>query len=83
MHSPAQIASLSIFRFSEIVKIARVVELLWAPFITIKAATAQRAIERLERASIVKCVGDAKSDRVHCATALLDIREEPARLKAT
>src|SRR6201998_3476382 len=69
----------------------RVVELLGAnPFITINGAadkltiaftTAQRAIERLERARIVKRVGDAKRDRVYCATSLLDILEEPARLK--
>jgi len=69
----------------------RVVELLGAnPFITIKGATdklaiafttAQRAIERLERARIVKQMGDAKRDRVYCATALLDILEEPARVK--
>ena len=43
--------------------------------------TAQRAIERLERAKIVKRMGDAKRDRVYCASALLDILEEPARLK--
>jgi Fic family protein len=69
----------------------RVVELLGAnPFITINGAadklkiaftTAQRAVERLERAKIVKRMGDAKRDRVYCATALLDILEEPARLK--
>src|ERR1700688_4664711 len=69
----------------------RVVELLGAnPFITARGVTdklaiafttAQRAIERLERARIVKQVGDAKRDRVYCATALLDILEEPARLK--
>jgi Fic family protein len=69
----------------------RVVELLGAnPFVTTKGAaeklgvaftTAQRAIERLERASIVKQVGDAKRDRVYCAAALLDILEESARLK--
>jgi hypothetical protein len=44
-------------------------------------ATAQRAIERLDRACIVKRVGDAKRERVYCATALLDILEEPARRK--
>src|SRR6201997_4106957 len=70
----------------------RVVELLGAnPFITIKGAadklkiaftTAQRAVERLERAKIVKRRGDAKRDRVYCATFLLDILEEPARLKS-
>ena len=69
----------------------RVVELLGAnPFITtngvadklgIAFTTARRAIERMERASIVKQIGDAKRDRVYCATALLDILEEPARLK--
>src|SRR5712692_8103979 len=69
----------------------RLVELLEAnPFITTKGAaqrlgvaftTAQRAIERLERAGIVKSIGDAKRDRVYCAGALLDILEEPARLK--
>ena len=70
---------------------SRLVELLRAnPFITIKGVadklaiaftTAQRAIERLERVNIVKQVGDAKRDRVYCATRLMDILEEPARLK--
>jgi Fic family protein len=69
----------------------RVVELLGAnPFITTKGVvdklavaftTAQRAIERLERAGIVKRVGDAKRDRVYCADALLNILEEAAHLK--
>jgi hypothetical protein len=44
-------------------------------------ATAQRALERLERARIVERVGDAKRDRVYCPTAPPDIFEEPARLK--
>jgi hypothetical protein len=66
----------------------RVVELLGAnPFITTKGVTdelavafttAQRAIERLEREGIVKRVGDAKRDRVHCVGALLNALEEPA-----
>lgn len=69
----------------------RVVELLGAnPFITtngvadrlgIAFTTAQRAIDRLERTRIVKVVGDAKRDRVYCATALLEILEGPAHLK--
>jgi len=69
---------------------SHVVELLGAnPFITIKGAaeklevaftTAQRAIERLERAAIVTPVSDAKRDRVYCAKALLDVLEEPAKL---
>jgi Fic family protein len=70
----------------------RVVELLGAnPFITTNGVaeklgsaftTAQRAIERLERASIVKQVGEKKRDRVYCAKALLDILEDPSRLKS-
>ena len=69
----------------------RAVELLGAnPFITTKGVadklaiaftTAQRAIERLEPARIVKRVGEGKRDRVYCATDLLDILEEPAHLK--
>jgi Fic family protein len=69
-----------------------VVELLGAnPFITTKGVaetlgiaftTAQRTIGRLERAGIVKQVGEAKRGRVYCAKALLDILEEPARLSA-
>lgn len=68
----------------------RVVELLGSSsFITTKGAsealrvaftTAQRTIERLERAGIVKQVGERKRGRVYCAKALLDILEEPARL---
>ena len=70
----------------------RVVELLGAnPFVTMKGTaetlgiaftTAQRTIERLERAGIVKQVGEAKRGRVYCANALLHILEEPARLNA-
>jgi len=70
----------------------RVVELLGAnPFITTKATaemleiaftTAQRTIERLERAGVVQQVGEAKRGRVYCANALLHILEEPARLSA-
>jgi Fic family protein len=70
----------------------RVVHLLGAnPFITANGAveelaiaftTAQRAIDRLERAGIVKQVGEAKRGRVYCAKSLLDILEEPARLNA-
>jgi len=69
---------------------SRVLELLAAnPFITVKGAaenldvaftTGQRAIERLEQLGVVKQMGTAKRDRVYCATALLDILEEPAKL---
>lgn len=70
----------------------RVVELLGAnPFITTKGmaetlgiafTTAQRTIERLERAGILAQVGDARRGRVYCAKALLEILEEPAHLQA-
>ncbi len=42
--------------------------------------TAQRAVERLQAAGILKQVNQAKRDRVYCAAALLKILEEPARL---
>ena len=70
---------------------SRVVELLAAnPFITAKGVaeklevaftTGQRAVERLARLGIVKQMGEARRDRVYCATALLDILEEPAQLR--
>lgn len=69
----------------------RIVELLGSnPFITIRGAaeelkvaftTAQRAIEKLERSGILKPVTKAKRDRVYCAKELLDVLEEPAKLK--
>ncbi len=69
----------------------RMIELLAAnPFVTTSGAarqlgvaftTAQRAIERLERSGIVQQTTDARRNRVYCARALLDILEEPARLK--
>ncbi len=68
----------------------RVVDLLAEnPYWTIKRlaerlqvafTTAQRAVERLESASIVTPVTAAKRDRVYCAKAILDILEEPAVL---
>ncbi len=43
-------------------------------------STAQRGIQKLEAAQIVKQVNDSKRDRVYCATEILDILEEPARI---
>jgi len=60
------------------------------PYLTVKKAaqqlgvaftTVQRAVERLERLSIVKEISHAKRDRVYCAKTLLDILEEPAKLR--
>jgi Fic family protein len=45
--------------------------------------TAQRAVERLQSAGILKQVNQARRDRVYCAAALLKILEEPARLEPT
>jgi len=65
-----------------------VLDLLAAnPFMMVKNAaqrlgiaftTAQRAVEKLEKLSIVTKVGEGKRDRVFCAKAILDILEEPA-----
>jgi Fic family protein len=63
--------------------------LLANPFITTKGVaaklrvaftTAQRAIEKLEKRSILKEVSGGKRDRVYCAKAILDILEEPAAI---
>jgi Fic family protein len=42
--------------------------------------TAQRAVEKLQKAGVLMQVTESKRDRVYCATALLKILEEPARL---
>jgi len=42
--------------------------------------TAQRAVEKLQAAGVLKQVNRARRDRVYCATPLLKILEEPARL---
>jgi len=60
------------------------------PFITVRKAEAQlgvayntaaAALRRLVRLRIVKQIGEARRDRVFCAQALLDILEEPPRLR--
>ena len=59
------------------------------PFLTVKKVakelkiaftTAQRAIEKLEKMSIVKEVTQAKRDRTYCAKVILDILDEPAKI---
>jgi Fic family protein len=42
--------------------------------------TAQRAVDRLQSAGVLKQVNKTRRDRVYCATTLLRILEEPARL---
>jgi len=60
------------------------------PFITVRKAevqlsvaynTAAAALRRLTQMEIVQQVGAARRERVFCAQALLDILEEPARLR--
>jgi Fic family protein len=62
------------------------------PFITVRKAetqlevaynTAAAALRRLVKLRIVKQIGEARRDRVFCAQALLDILEEPPRLRPT
>lgn len=60
------------------------------PFITIKQSsqsmgvsytTMQRAIEKLEALSIVTEISGSKRNRVYCAKAILEILEEPTKIK--
>ncbi len=60
------------------------------PFITVRKGEAQlevayntaaAALRRLVKLRIVKQIGEARRDRVFCAQALLDILEEPPRLR--
>ena len=60
------------------------------PIVTVRKAqsqlgvaynTAAAALDRLCKLQIVQVVGEARRDRVFCAQALLDILEEPARLR--
>ena len=60
------------------------------PYWTVKKAaarlhvaftTAQRAMDRLEKMSVLTQVSGAKRGRVYCARRIMDILDEPARLK--
>jgi Fic family protein len=62
------------------------------PFITVRKAetqldvaynTAATALQRLSKMKVLQQVGEARRDRVFCAGALLDILEEPARLRSS
>ncbi|OGR78276.1 MAG: cell filamentation protein Fic [Elusimicrobia bacterium RIFCSPLOWO2_02_FULL_39_32] len=59
------------------------------PYLTITKAsqrlevaytTIERAIKKLENLSVVTKVGKAKRDRVYCASSILEILDEPAKL---
>lgn len=75
---------------SSTVPLTLVDQLAANPFLTVKGAakrlgvaftTAQRAVAKLEELSIVTEISHAKRDRVYCAKTILDILEEPARLR--
>lgn len=61
------------------------------PFLTLKKiaehsqvafTTAQRAVQKLESLGIITPMTSHKRDRVYCATKILDILEEPAKINA-
>jgi Fic family protein len=77
--------------FSSKTPAALVDQLAENPYVTISKAaerlgvaytTAQRAVEKLEAASILVQTGGHRRDRVFCAQAILRILEEPADLTA-
>ena len=45
-------------------------------------STAQRGVQKLESAGIIKKTNDNKRDKVYCATAILNILEEPTKIRA-
>ena len=45
-------------------------------------STAQRGVQKLESAGIIKKTNDKKRDKVYCATEILSILEEPTKIRA-
>ncbi len=45
-------------------------------------STAQRGVQKLVAAGIIKKTNDNKRDKVYCATAILNILEEPTKIKS-
>lgn len=45
-------------------------------------STAQRGVQKLEAAGIIKKMNDNKRDKVYCATEILNILEEPTKIRA-
>jgi cell filamentation protein, protein adenylyltransferase len=50
--------------------------------LNIAYSTAQRGVEKLEANNIIKQIGDSKRDKVYCATEILSILEESAKINA-
>ena len=49
--------------------------------LNIAYSTAKRSIQKLEAAGIIKQVNKAKRDKIYCATEILDILEEIAKIQ--
>jgi Fic family protein len=45
-------------------------------------STAQRSIKSLEAANIIEQISENKRDKVYCATAILNVLEEPTKIKS-
>jgi hypothetical protein len=50
--------------------------------LAIAYSTAQRGVQKLEALGIAKPVDDSKRDKVYCAGQILNILEEPTKVKA-
>jgi len=50
--------------------------------LNIAYSTAKRGIQKLEAAGIIKQVNEAKRDKIYCATEILNILEEVAKIRA-
>lgn len=44
-------------------------------------STAQRGVQKLEAAKIIKQINESKRDKVYCATEILAILEEPTKIE--
>ncbi|WP_223261939.1 HTH domain-containing protein [Cardinium endosymbiont of Dermatophagoides farinae] len=51
--------------------------------LSISYSTAQRGVQKLEAAGILKKTGNNKRDKVYCAIDILNILEEPTHIKAS
>jgi len=52
-----------------------------AESLNIAYSTAQRSIQKLEAAGMIKKTNDNKRDKVYCATEILNILEEPTKIR--
>jgi Fic family protein len=51
-----------------------------AEILGIAYSTAQRGVQKLEAAGVIKKINDSKRDKVYCATEILGILEEPTKI---